>query len=492
MKKFFTCLALAAAFAIAACLPACAEGEYTLEIDDGTTYQTVNGWGASSAWWSQEVPQNSSAAATLAGELYSESGMGLTIYRYNIGGGSADLGEYGGNTATQSAFIAENYDYNKSALENFSDPDNYDFSRDGNAIEFLKLCCSQSGSTVQRIVLFCNSPHYLLTQSGTTHGAYEYQNNLPEENYEAFSAYILMYVDYFNSLGYSVYSVSPVNEPQNRWNGVSSVQEGCHFEPENLAAFYNVFTQELSDYNALNGTNIKTDVLESSNYNVYDSKGRIMEYIYEMSGYSYFDSLSSISVHSYADDTLSQETRKSFVYMLTNLYGDKLEIDMSEVCQMSADVDNGMGSGMWLAQLINLDMTILNASSWSWWLGTGDGTYNDGLLNWDRQSGEITYTKRYYVLSQYSSFIKSGYTRCGAEVSSAKDIAVSCYTSGSGKTVAVVVNTGKAATLTLPQNYSYLSVTVTDENYSKQELYSGAMVNDITLTAQSVTTLVFE
>lgn len=491
LKKVLSCIAISAAFVLVSALPACKSKECTLTIDDETTYQTVTGWGSSSAWFSQEVPQNSQTATTLASELYSEDGLGLTIYRYNIGGGSADLGCYNGsNTETQSAFIADNYDSGKTALENFSDANNYDFTRDANAINFLKLCCTQTNSTVKRVILFCNSPHYLLTESGYTHGSYEYQNNLAEENYEAFSAYILMYVDYFINQGIEIYSISPVNEPQNRWNGISSVQEGCHYEPENLAAFYNVFINELEEYNQNNGTDIKTDILESNCYEVYNSKTRLFEYLNAMEKYSYFEDLDAISVHTYGEQPLSDEVRGSFVSMLTKLYGNKFEVDMSETCQMSADVDNGMDSGIWLAQVIDKDMRLLNATNWSWWIGAGDGSYNDGLINWDRQSGELTYTKRYFVLSQYTSFVKEGYVRCGGEITASDDITVSCY-KGDSNIIAVIVNTGKEAVLNLPQNYLQTTITVTDNNYSKEEIYSGLIPQQITLTAQSVTTIVF-
>ena len=45
------------------------------------------------------------------------------------------------------------------------------------------------------------------------------------------------------------------------------------------------------------------DVFESGNYDVYKSKGRVMEYVYAMSKYDYFDEIDTLSVHSYGSPT---------------------------------------------------------------------------------------------------------------------------------------------------------------------------------------------
>ena len=66
-------------------------------IDTSKVYQTFEGFGASGAWWAQVVgdwnhiddasglPVNKRIADLLYG---SKDGIGLRIYRYNLGGGS--------------------------------------------------------------------------------------------------------------------------------------------------------------------------------------------------------------------------------------------------------------------------------------------------------------------------------------------------------------------------------------------------------------------
>ncbi|MBQ5540482.1 MAG: xylanase, partial [Bacteroidales bacterium] len=77
-------------------LTGCAE-KYTqsAEIDENQTFQTVDGFGASDAWtiqttdsWQEETVQK---AADL---LFSKDrGIGLSIWRFNLGAGSAYQGE---------------------------------------------------------------------------------------------------------------------------------------------------------------------------------------------------------------------------------------------------------------------------------------------------------------------------------------------------------------------------------------------------------------
>lgn len=511
MKKktfIFISIVLCLSFSLSVFIACGSSSEYPdnfLVIDESKEYQSVTGFGASAAWWAQTVPQGSQSATSLATSLYTDEGIGLSIYRYNIGGGSWDYDAYNDHGAgdfvvfpeyrnTQSAFIAENYDESKSAKENFANPANYDFSRDANALEFMKLCAVQEGSTVERIILFANSPHYLLTASGKTNGEEKYQSNLPEENYEAYCEYLIKYLDYVvNGLGLTVESVSAINEPQHAWGGDDSSQEGCHYEPEELAAFYDVFSRYLKEFNTANGTNVKMDVFESGNYDVYKSKGRVMEYIYAMSKYDYFEDIDTISVHSYGSPT-SVEARESFVYMLNNLYGDKLSVEMSEICYMEAGLDEGMTSALWLSEVMNKDFCNLGAKSWSWWMATSCDDYNDGIVSWmwGSEDGEVVPTKRYWVMGNYSKFVDTGDKRIEGYVANAeKGIFATVFKKTDGRIIVVLTNTGEEkVAINLPEGYTSLSAWETSDNKDLEKVYDGICGKTYEAPAGSVTTLV--
>lgn len=502
---FLLCF-LAGAFAACKTNPLNPDGlDNYLAIDPDKEFQSVTGFGASAAWWAQTVPVGSQSATDLAESLYSEEGIALSIYRYNIGGGSWDYNAYNEHGAgdfvvfpeyrnTQSAFIADNYDESLSAAENFADPDNYDFSKDENALEFMKLCATQEGSTVERIILFANSPHYLLTVSGKTNGDYAYQSNLPAENYDAYCEYLIKYLDYVvNGLGLGVEAVSAINEPQHSWGGEDAPQEGCHYEPKELAAFYDKFYGYLEEFNAANGTNVKMDVFESGNYDVYKSKGRVMEYIYEMSKYDYFDEIDTLSVHSYGSPT-SVEARESFVYMLDNLYGDKFNIEMSEICYMEAGLDTGMKSALWLSEVMHKDFVNLGASAWGWWMATSCDDYNDGLVTWawKSENGKVEPTKRYYILGQYSLFVDSGDVRIEGYIDNAdKGVFAVAFRKADGSIIVVITNTGsKKVQINLPDGYTSLKAVQTDADSSLETVYDGEYKTAFSVGAESVTTLV--
>ena len=125
--------------------------------------------------------------------VYGDDGLRLNIFRYNIGGGSWELfrnniGDYASynngvgrrrDALTESFFKSEKFigDY---AV--FSNLDNYSIVEDENSNhdiftqKMFKLALDTGN--VERIVAFCNSPHYLLTNSGYCLGTEDYINNL--------------------------------------------------------------------------------------------------------------------------------------------------------------------------------------------------------------------------------------------------------------------------------------------------------------------------
>lgn len=71
---------------------ACAYIPYRAAVDLTERHQTLRGFGASSAWYWQDMGANASeeTAERAVEMLYGDDGLRLNIFRYNIGGGSAD------------------------------------------------------------------------------------------------------------------------------------------------------------------------------------------------------------------------------------------------------------------------------------------------------------------------------------------------------------------------------------------------------------------
>ena len=479
--------------------------ENCLAVDTSARGQTITGWGASSAWWSQTVPEDSAAQQALAKALYSDSGLGLNIYRYNIGGGSAELDEEEGVNYVQerkafSLFDSSKYDENLSLTENFKDRSKYSPDGDANAVAFLRACLEQQGSTIDTVVVFVNSPHYLMTASGNTHGKGEYDSNLPEENYEAFAYYVINCVRTLTESGIPVDVISPVNEPQHKWGGDGSTQEGCHYEPAEAAAVVNTLWSKLNEYNKTASVPLGAEIsaVENGNYTSYDVKSRAVEYIYELSKYPCFYDLHGFSVHAYGEP-MSDEARKSFVTRIRNLLPENYEfgVDMTEVCHMEGGVDAGMDSATYVAKVIQKDINHLNSRSWSWWIAVSDYDYNDGLVYWDyySSSAQLRYVKRYYAMMQYVKFVKAGDTRVDLQwlnASSAygSDLSGTAFVSDDGAVTVVLVNdSNKALPINIAGGYENMQIYCTDEDNDCAATYSGAFKQNVTVSPMSVTTI---
>ena len=487
-----------------------------ISVDLGSEMQTVQGFGASMAWTFQrlglegtdEVKEQSIAM------LYGEDGLRLNIARFNIGGGSADENlddvfpynkpDFDPDRRAESFFMAENFlDASDEQLKAaFADESNYDFTRDAGALEMLDMALA-TGS-IDKIVFFANSPHYLMTVSGTCTGAEVQQNNLKEEFYEAYCDYILIIVDNLVEKHLSGLEnvpevvISPVNEPQWDWGGEGSSQEGCHFDPEPLAKFYDVFFDKLEAYNAANGTSYECDVLESGNYKFYIDRKDIKEYLEAMSEYDYFDDIKYISAHSYGADDSKMHRDKYQDYIDKNFPG--LGISITEYCEMVGGRSDTIESGLLLGNVISRDLTMLSAVDWNWWLAVSPCDYNDGLVYWDvldDGTQKLSVLKRYYVMGQFSRYIDKGDVRVDATCSDLTGWAgldYSAFKKADGSVVLVVINNSKSEkNVTVGGLYDYKNATTvctTSEALTGWNEVAGEWTGKVTLPAQSITTYV--
>lgn len=487
-----------------------------ISVDLGDEMQTVQGFGASMAWTFQRLGLEGTdeVKEQSIDMLYGEDGLRLNIARFNIGGGSADANlddvfpynkpDFDPDRRAESFFVAENFlDASDEQLKAaFADESNYDFSRDAGALEMLDMALA-TGS-IDKIVFFANSPHYLMTVSGTCTGAEVQQNNLKEEFYEAYCDYILIIVDNLVEKHLAGLEnvpevvISPVNEPQWDWGGEGSSQEGCHFDPEPLAKFYDVFLGKLAEYNEANGTSYECDVLESGNYKFYIDRKDIKEYLEAMSEYDYFDDIKYISAHSYGADDSKKHRDKYQDYIDKNFPG--LGISITEYCEMVGGRSDTIESGLLLGNVISRDLTMLSAVDWSWWLAVSPCDYNDGLVYWDvldDGTQKLSVLKRYYVMGQFSRYIDKGDVRVNATCSDLTGWAgldYSAYKKADGSVVLVVINNSKSEKqVTVGGLYDYknaVTVCTTAEAQTGWNEVSGEWTGKVTLPAQSITTYV--
>lgn len=468
--------------------------DVSITINPYATYQTIDGFGASACWWAQNAG-DSAYAQDIAKALYSKEGLGLTIYRYNVGGGSKDNpnSRISGSRATESFYY-----YNEETGEY-----EYDFTRDAAAQKMLDMCLSYG--CIDTVVLFANSPHYSMTRTGqATGGQVEYYSNLPEENYEAYADYFLTITEYFINKGVPVKYISPVNEPQWSWGGEWVGQEGCHYEKEEVVALFKVFAEKIKE----SGLDVKLMGPESGEV------GETTEWYFEN---LYGDSeiaevMGSLAYHSYWSD-VNTLGKKNFGKTVDELYGGKISIDMTEWCELPCTHSiNDFDSALLMARVISQDLTLSNANTWSAWVGVNnysigdDGEkYSDGLLVSNEEVTELYTASRYYAMVHFTKFIPEGSVRIAAvsdilDLSvtkngdikdSTKSLNISAFKTPEGKTVCVLVNEGSERNAVMSIGCGHQEIWTSTADAQMVQTHSGNAKSIIKLPEKSITTIVY-
>lgn len=365
---------------------------HKMKVDTETTYQTMENFGTSGAWWSQYVggftesvdDSGLSSRERIATLLFDkEQGIGLTCYRFNLGAGSAESrkGSYSDiHRRAQSFEVSEGV---------------YDFDKDANAVWFLEKAVEMG---VEEVVLFCNSPLERLTDNGKAHLDQGMKSNISEENYKAFAVYVMDVAEHFLEEGIPVKLLSPINEPQWEWIGG---QEGAHYEPKQTTELYLAFLDELESREALSG--VKLSGPESGEWG-----GQALEYTNAILGNerlaAHFDTLDN---HSYWSDETAKKAYRNYM----KVHYPDVKLRTSEWCEMVNGSDVTMDSAIHIAQEIAEDLRILDVVSWQNWVAVAPGGYRDGLIYIDEKSQKFRALKRLWSFGNYSRYVRPGYVR---------------------------------------------------------------------------------
>ena len=456
-------------------------------LDEKATYQTMQGFGASACWWAQTVGGWDNAKDILALLYDKENGIGLNIFRYNLGAGSVD---------------DEHIYVERSRTESFLKADGtYDFDADANAQKVLAISKSLAGDDL-RVTLFANSPPVSLTRNGLAYGSAgtdedPWECNLDPANYEAYADYLYTVAKYFTDGGYKVTDVSPVNEPQYAWRAwynadgsFSMNQEGGYYHENDMLGLYKVLIEKF-DGSELDEKGCELSLFESGAVEGRNTtfsqlldallgKGK-KQYKFNRELRKYFD---TISTHSYWS---SEATKKRAANYLAEKYPN-YDIICTEYCQMFNDGSTGVLNlieeggptngmtieyGTAMAEVIIDDLTILNAKEWDWWTACSFGIYTDGLvyLNYEDHS-DIQPAKRLWCLGNFSKFIDEGAVRIAAD-SGVKKLSNCAFKNPDGSTVIVYVNSKD-----IDQNTKLEGITS-----SSYEVYTTSAEYDLALTA---------
>lgn len=449
-----------------------------MKINTEKKYQKMVSWGTSAAWWSQQMKDGKTADEISKLLFNEETGLGLNVYRFNIGAGESE------NPNTRLKWVdrkTESFYYYDEAEGRYV----YDFTRDSAAVMMMDKALAAGADSV---IMFCNSPHYSMTVSGQASGGLTKKfSNLPEENYQAFVDYVLTIADHFSAEGYPVKYISPINEPQWDWGGDDVTQEGCYYTPEEAVKLLEIFAVTMQKRNTTYGLlGIESGEISKDYYDYIDAfaKSKILT-----------DYCDTFCAHSYWIDHEIETKIKGGAYVSSLLPG-KI-FDQSEWCELPCKIDSTtIESAIYTARVIAEDLRYLGVNSWSTWTACYVGANCHAPSNCDRlfivepDMSDYAVMKRYYALKHFSAFIPSGSVRVDVtEAANLEGVISVAYERPDGRFALAAVNDSEndynvdIGAFTVNESY----VTDLVRNCESSPVNGQ---NGITLAAKSITTCI--
>lgn len=495
--------------------------EKLVTINAGQSYQTITGFGASDCWSPSFIGKYWTGSRDGISELLFSSeiqsgqpkGIGLSIWRVNMGGGTAEQGDASG--IEDKSRRAESY---------LTDDLTLDWTRCEGQRYFMQRAKELGCPS---IVLFSNTPPVQYTKNGKGYSDSGAVSNLKDDCYDDFAAYMADVAQHYTDDGnYPVTHISPVNEPQYNWD---SGQEGSGWTNDEVARLI----RELD--NALTERSLSVDITPGESgdweylYKTKDDNNRsnVLSAFYTPGSSAYIGDLehvqSLICGHSYWTDGTWEGMRnvRQQLAKAAEQYG--VEVWQSEWSMLGDgysstefvgyDSATEMDIALYMSKVIHNDLTVAGVTSWSYWtsmdvarwghknrfllisLIPGGGVDNNNANI--EQEGTYQATPTLWVLGNYSRFIRPGYRRISLSLNESRSFFGSGWISPEGdKIVAVYTNlSDKGVRLAeTHQNWSgeVQSITTYTTTGSKN-LQEASIDTDkqVVLDAESVTTIVY-
>jgi O-glycosyl hydrolase len=358
--------------------------------------QTIDGFGASGAWWPNDLVRfPPSVQKRVADMLFSPHGIALSGYRYNIGGGGVGVKTPARAPEQEPA--------------------------DTGGLTFVRAA---NDAHVPFLTGFVNSAPPQFTTNGKSCGG-----SLEPGREAAYAEYLARIVkrlkdDEHITLQY----VSPMNEPDNSFGDCG--QEGMQVPVAQRAVLVQALGRALArqaPYARVIADETTADAILADEAPQWLTVPGTTRY------------LAAIAHHTY---DFPNDALRRLVPPIARRFGTPTW--MTEICcykgsggvatSFGAQYDPTITQGLWLADQIYDDLTIANDSAWYWWTALSPFVgcdpkadrrcvtrvntkgFNDGLLYYDEKFARdgitnIFPTKRFYVLGQFSRYVRPGAVR---------------------------------------------------------------------------------
>ena len=344
-NRIFKALSLAVMLSASAGISA--QTRYT--VLPSSPEQHIQHFGASDAWSMQFIglwpeQQQRQVADWLFSSENDEQGkpkgIGLSIWRFNLGAGSAEQGDKAEiNSATRT--------------ECFLRADGtYDWTKQEGQRRFLKLAKERG---VPYMLAFCNSAPVYFTKNGlATNTGRGGTINLKDDCYDDFARFMATSVKGIEEHdGVHIDYISPCNEPDGHWNWLGPKQEGspatnrevAHVARELGKALSKqklnteILVNESSDYRCMLGTHV-ADWQRGNEIKALFSKDSTQTYVGNVK-----HMMPLIGGHSYWTNTPIDYMRECRMQVREACKKQNIKFWQTEICIMGNDEEIGGGGG---------------------------------------------------------------------------------------------------------------------------------------------------
>lgn len=486
----------------------------TAEINTAQTFQTSEGFGASDCWLPAVIGKYWSAnRQQIANYLFSQNkvngqpaGIGLSVWRVNLGAGTAEQGDASGialNNRAESYLSGSTYNWNNCEGQRY----------------FMEQAKNMG---CENFVFFSNSPLVQWAKNGKGFSQSGSSSNLKDDCYDDYAEYLATVAEHFNAEGYNVTHISPLNEPQFDWNGDS--QEGSGWNNTQIAKLAKELDKALTAKNSKTKISLAEAASWEDLYQGDDTRRQVIKHLFTKGSANYVGDLASVDKHVAAHSYWTYDTWNHMrdvrqkARSAADAQGLKLwqtEWSMlgdcpSELAGGNYDAASEFDIAMYMSKIIHNDLTVANVSSWSYWTAMSVERYNQknrfelikttaagGQYSDDfTVGGTVEATDNLWVLGNYSLFVRPGYVRVALNHDESKDFFGSAWMSPDGsKIVAVYTNMNSNNGVTLNASFGGRApqivqrYTTTSKKHLRYDRFNKA--DKVFLEPYSVTTVVY-
>ncbi len=385
----------------------------TAQLHITTAAQTMAGFGAAGDWWTVDAQYFPTAMREqIKSLLFSDRGIALSQYRYNIGGGGTGVVNPAGDESELGVT-------SRAPSTPYVSPAIMDYTKDPGGVEFLKAAAKKGIS----ITAHANSAPAAFTTNNQSCGG-----TLRADKVSAYADYLAKVVQHaWTAWHVKIAYVSPMNEPD--YTRADCTQEGMVVPPSLRGALITAV------HDALVTRAPWAKVLGDESSSL---AGQFLPELNQwIGGANVRHDLAALVTHTYdyPDAASLAQAAKAAASAGKTLW-------QTEVCcyadfhTYGAQWDPGIDNALWLANTLSDDLTIGQMSAYDWWvalspaLGCDPATqtscgsklndvgYNDGLVYFNPNfatdhDNRLIPTKRLWALGNYSKFVPPGAIRYG-------------------------------------------------------------------------------